>query len=230
VNRRSEAIDRLEGRLGHRFKDRELLERALTHASARTRPREDYERLEFLGDRVLGLIIASALFEDDGDADVGVLTRRLHSLTNGLACARVARDIGLGDALRLPAGETRRGARVLDTILGDACEALIAALFLELGINETSEVVVRLWAPLLAEPLDPDAIDPKTILQEWAAANGRGPPVYRILERTGPAHAPQFTLEAQVAGTAPETASASAVRTAEKAAALALLRRLRASE
>lgn len=227
MSRRSEAIDRLESRLGHRFRDRELLEQALTHASARSRKRGDNERLEFLGDRVLGLIIAASLMDDDVEAEVGVLTRRLHGLTNGQACARVARSISLGEALRMPAGETRRGARALDTILGDACEALIAALYLEMGLTDAKTIVLRLWSTLMAEPLDADLVDPKTILQEWAAANGRGSPVYNILERTGPDHAPRFTLEARIVGEAPETASANAVRVAEKAAALALLRRLR---
>ena len=127
----------------------------------------------------------------------------------------------------MPDGETRRGARALDTILGDACEALIAALYLELGLTETAAIVLRLWSPLMSEPHEAEVVDPKSILQEWAAANGRGAPVYHILERSGPDHAPLFTLEARVEGEAPEMASATAVRAAEKAAALALLRRLR---
>ena len=229
MNRRATAIDTLEARLGHVFADRELIERALTHASARGPRREDNERLEFLGDRVLGLVMASALVGGDGEASVGDLTKRLHGLTNGEACARVAQDIGLGEALRLPAGETKRGARALATVLGDACEALIAALYLEMGLDEAAKIVLRLWAPLLAEPHDADTVDPKTVLQEWAAANGRKPPVYRVLEQTGPAHAPTFTLEVSVEGDAPEVASAGAVRVAEKAAALALLRRLKSS-
>ena len=224
---RTEAVARLEARLGHVFSDRELLERALTHASARGPRRKDNERLEFLGDRVLGLTMATALVGADAEADVGDLTRRLHGLTNGEACARVAQAIGLGEALRLPPGETRRGARELSSILGDACEALIAALYLELGLERAGEIVLDIWAPLLAAPHDPDEIDPKTQLQEWAAANGRPPPAYRVLERAGPAHAPQFTLEVVVAGESPETAMAGQVRTAEKAAALALLKRLK---
>jgi ribonuclease-3 len=228
-SRRAEAIQRLEYQLGHRFHDRTLLERALTHASARGRARSDNEKLEFLGDRVLGLIIAAALAEENRDADVGVMSRRLHSLTNGPACARVAKSAGVGDALRMAAGETRRGARSLDTILGDACEALIAALFLELGFVETSKIVLRLWSPLLAERMDADVVDPKTVLQEWAAANGRDPPGYRVIDKVGPDHAPMFTVEASIQGEPPENARASAVRAAEKAAALALLRRLRPS-
>jgi ribonuclease-3 len=227
MNPRTEAVARLEARLGHAFDDRELLDRALTHASARGPRRKDNERLEFLGDRVLGLIIASALVGADSEAEVGDLTRRLHGLANGEACARVAQSIGLGEALRLPSGETRRGARELTSILGDACEALIAALYLELGLERTAEIVLDLWSPLMAAPHDPDEIDPKTQLQEWAAAHGRPAPAYRVLERAGPAHAPKFTLEVAVAGETPQSATAGQVRSAEKAAALALLKRLR---
>jgi len=114
-------------------------------------------------------------------------------------------------------------------VLGDACEALIAALYLELGLDETTKIVLRQWAPLLAEPHDAEVVDPKTVLQEWAAANRRSAPAYRIVERTGPAHAPHFTLEVSIEGEAPESASAGAVRIAEKAAAFALLRRLKGS-
>jgi len=224
---RAEAVARLEGRLGHVFADRDLIERALTHASARGPRRKDNERLEFLGDRVLGLIIASTLIGADADAEVGDLTRRLHGLVNGEACARVAQAIGLGEAMRLPPGETRRGARELGSILGDACEAVIAALYIELGLERAAEIVLDLWAPLLSAPHDPDEIDPKTRLQEWAAAHGRPPPAYRQLERKGPAHAPNFTVEVVVERETPQTATAGQLRAAEKAAALALLRRLK---
>jgi len=225
---RIEAVARLEARLGHVFADRELLERALTHASARGPRRKDNERLEFLGDRVLGLVIAAALVGADAEAEVGDLTRRLHGLANGEACARVAQAIGLGEALLLPPGETRRGARELTSILGDACEALIAALYLELGLEKAAEIVLDLWTPLMAAPHDPDEIDPKTQLQEWAAAHGRPAPAYRVVERAGPAHAPQFTVEVVIEGETHEVALAGQVRTAEKAAAFALLKRLRA--
>ncbi|HEY2179364.1 MAG TPA: ribonuclease III [Caulobacteraceae bacterium] len=232
MNRRSQAVLEMQDRLGHVFADQALLERALTHASAAagTRRLTDNERLEFLGDRVLGLIIAEALGEREGQASVGVLSTRLHGLVSGEACSRAARSIGLGEAVRLPAGETRRGAREQARILGDACEALIAALYLELGLDGARPIILQLWAPLLAEPHDRAASDPKTELQEWAAATGRGPPVYRILERSGPAHLPTFTVELRVPGERPETASAGALRAAEKAAALALLRRVRTPE
>jgi ribonuclease-3 len=229
MNRRAEAVRELQVRLGHTFADQAILERALTHASAVTGSRRaaHNERLEFLGDRVLGLLIAEELTRREMGAGVGELSTRLHRLVSGEACAHVAHAVGLGDAVRLPAGETRRGARQQRRILGDACEAVIAALYLELGLEAARPIILALWAPLLAEPHDRAASDPKTELQEWAAAAGRGVPVYRMIERSGPAHQPSFTVELAVTGEAPERASAGSLRVAEKAAALALLRRIR---
>ncbi len=229
MNKRLDAIAGLESRLGHVFADRALLEQALTHASVGAGARKplDNERLEFLGDRVLGLIIADHLVALHSEAGAGDLTRRFHALVSGEACARVARSLCLGEALRLPAGESRRGARDHETIIADACEAVIAALYLEIGLERTAAIVLDLWAPLLAEPHDPASSDPKTALQEWAAAQRKSPPRYRILSREGPAHAPLFTLEASVEGAEPVVAQAGSVRAAEKAAALGLLRRAR---
>ncbi|HEY7900546.1 MAG TPA: ribonuclease III [Caulobacteraceae bacterium] len=227
ADRRALAMARLEARLGHVFADRDLIERALTHASARTRTRADNESLEFLGDRVLGLVIADAVAKAHPDASAGELTRRLHGVTNGRACARIARTLDIGEALRLPGGETRRGARLSDTILGDACEAVIAALFRELGYARAARLIEALWAPLLGEPLDREGLDPKTALQEWAAAHGFGAPVYEVVERHGPAHAPTFKVSVQLGDLPVQLATAGAVREAEKAVALALLRHLR---
>jgi ribonuclease-3 len=229
MNRRAEAIATLEARLGHVFTDRELLERALTHASVASGAKKaaDNEPLEFLGDRVLGLIIAQHLFAADADASAGDLTKRFHGLVSGVACAEVARSLNLGAALRLPGGESRRGARDQETIIADACEAVIAALYLELGLGRCATIVLDLWAPLLALPHDPDAANPKSELQEWAAACGRTAPRYRVLAREGPDHQPLFTLEAAIDGVDPVIAQAGSVRAAEKAAALILLRRAR---
>jgi ribonuclease-3 len=219
----------MQVRLGHTFADKALLERALTHASAIAgSPRAaDNESLEFLGDRVLGLVIAEELTRRQTGADVGELSTRLHRLVSGEACARTAHTVGLGEAIRLPAGETRRGARQQRRILGDACEAVIAALYLELGLEGARPIILALWEPLLAEPHDRATSDPKTELQEWAAAAGRGAPAYRMIERSGPAHLPRFTVELAVAGEISVCASGGSLRVAEKAAALALLRRLR---
>jgi ribonuclease-3 len=230
MNRRTAAIEALESRLGHVFADRGLLELALTHASVGGggphRP-PDNERLEFLGDRVLGLAMAEALMEADGDADEGALAKRYAALVSGAACARVARSIGLGEALRMAGADSRRGAREQETLLADGCEALIAALHLELGFAGAARIVRRLWAPLLAEPLDPAAANPKSALQEWAAAAGREAPVYRLVSRTGPDHSPAFVVEVVVEGEPPAQGSGGSLQAAQKAGALALLERRR---
>lgn len=227
MNRRTAAIAALEERLNYIFVDRVLLERALTHASAGDGSGKllDNDRLEFLGDRVLGLVMAERLMGESETADAGELSKRFHGLVSGQACARVARAVGLGDALRLQGGESRRGARDHDTILADGCEALIAALYLERGLSGAAEVILALWAPLLDEPVDLAAANPKSELQEWIAAQGKSPPVYRVLGRQGPDHHPSFSVEVVVAGAEPVTAVAGSVRAAEKSAALALLRR-----
>jgi ribonuclease-3 len=231
MNRRLAAIGALETRLGYVFGDRELLERALTHASATGGSARivSNERLEFLGDRVLGLIIADALVGRDADANVGDLSKRLHVLVSGDVCAQVARAIGLGDALRLQGAPSDLGARDNTTILADACEALIAALYLELGLERTSSVVLSLWERFLSEPLDLGLVNPKSELQEWAAACGHSQPVYRVLGRSGPDHRPVFTVEVSLENIAPATAEGGSVRVAEKAAALSLLKRERSS-
>lgn len=230
-DRRAEAKRKLEARLGHRFADPSLLERALTHASVGSGARKiaDNERLEFLGDRILGLVIAEALFTRDPEASVGELSKRLHGLVSGDSCAQVARDLGVGAALRLPAGESRRGARAQDAILADACEALIAALYLDGGVESARRTVLELWSGLLDAPHDPAEASPKSELQEWLAARGAAAPSYRVVTRSGPDHSPRFTVQVAADGLS-ETAEASSVRAAEKAGALALLRALRARE
>jgi ribonuclease-3 len=231
MNRRLAAIEALEKRLGYAFGDRELLERALTHASATggSARIESNERLEFLGDRVLGLIIADALVGRDEAANVGDLSKNLHVLVSGEICAQVARAVGLGDALRLQGAPPAQGGRDNTTILADACEALIAALYLELGLERTTSIVLTLWDRFLSEPIDLGAINPKSELQEWAAASGHSQPVYRVLARSGPDHRPEFTVEVSVGSFPPVTAGGGSVRIAEKAAALALLTRERSS-
>ena len=229
MNRRLDAIEALETRLGYAFGDRELLERALTHASAAGGSAKiaSNERLEFLGDRVLGLIIADALVDRDEAASVGDLSKSLHVLVSGETCAQVAREIGLGDALRLQGASPAMGVRDNSTILADACEALIAALYMELGLERTSSIVLMLWERFLSEPLDLGLINPKSELQEWAAATGLAQPAYRVLARSGPDHRPVFTVEVFIEDLSSVTAEGGSVRNAEKAAALALLARER---
>ncbi|HZZ90787.1 MAG TPA: ribonuclease III [Caulobacteraceae bacterium] len=224
MDRRAAAVADLEGRLGYRFTDRALLERALTHASV-GHGAPDNERLEFLGDRVLALVMAETLLALDPGADAGPLSKRLHVLVNRDSCAAVGRALGIGPALRLPGGETKRGARDQARFLADACEALVGAVYLEAGLDAARERILSLWADLLAAPHDERSANPKSRLQEWAAEAGRGAPAYRLVARSGPDHAPVFTVEATVEGAAPATASAGSRQAAEKAAALALLER-----
>ena len=140
-------------------------------------------------------------------------------------CADIGRTLGIGPALRLPGGETRRGAREQARFLADACEAVIGALYLDAGLEAARERVLALWAQLLDAPHDERSANPKSRLQEWAAAAGRGAPVYRLVSRAGPDHAPVFTVEAAVSGAEPAEASAGSRQAAEKAAALVLLER-----
>ena len=224
MDRRAEAIDDLERRLGYVFTDRALLERALTHASV-GKGAPDNERLEFLGDRVLALIVSEALLQRAPTAEAGPLSKRLHVLVSREACADVGRSLGVGLALRLPGGETRRGARDQPRFLADACEALIGALYLEAGLQTARERVLAAWASLLESPHDERHANPKSRLQEWAAAAGRGTPAYRLISSEGPDHAPRFTIEVEVAGAGAARATAGSRQAAEKAAALALLER-----
>jgi ribonuclease-3 len=227
MNARTAAVAELEAVIGHRFADRELLERALTHASVGDGARmvSHYERLEFLGDRVLNLMAAERLMARDAEAREGDLSRLLASLVNAHACARVARRIGLAPALRLSASATKVGARESDNVLGDACEALIGALYLDGGLDVARRFFLTAWEEEVAALEDPRIKDPKTRLQEWAQARGLPLPAYSLVSRDGPDHAPCFTVEVRLAGYDPQTAPGRSKQDAEKAAALALLRR-----
>jgi len=224
MDRRIAAIADLETRLGYSFNDRALLERALTHSSVGNGA-PDNERLEFLGDRVLALVMAETLLVRDPAAEAGPLSKRLHVLVSRDACAEVGRELGVGPALRLPGGETRRGAREQARFLADACEALIGAVYLDGGFDAARGRVLLLWAEQLDSPHDERTANPKSRLQEWAAASGRGAPSYSLVSRTGPDHAPVFTVAAAIDGASPAQASAGSRQAAEKAAALALLER-----
>jgi ribonuclease III len=227
MNLRAEAVANLERRLGHSFSDRSLLERALTHSSVGhgARAVEDNERLEFLGDRVLGLIVANDLFRRFPEAPEGELSSRLHALVSRDVCALVAERLGVPEALRLAPGETKSGGRYKKTILGDACEALIGAVFLDAGFEAAHAIFGPLWAEEIERLAPLTVLNPKSRLQEWAAGAGRTPPIYAVVGREGPDHAPRFTVRVALAGFEPAQGEGGSRQDAEKATARALLER-----
>ncbi len=224
---RQPAIAALEARLGWTFRDRDLLERALTHAGAASggRKLQDNQRLEFLGDRVLGLLTAERLSEALPDDDEGQLSMRLHTLVEKSACARAARAIGLGAALRLSPGDVKLGNRDSDSILGDACEALLGALYLDAGLERTREIWRTMWGEQFDSRPSQGATHPKSKLQTLTLARVGALPMYSVVERTGPDHAPRFTVEVAVVGLDPVRAEGGSRQEAEKAAAAAMLAR-----
>jgi ribonuclease III len=229
MNARTEAVAELQRRLGHEFSDRALLDRALTHASVgeggmpHGKPVPDNQRMEFLGDRVLGLLVADRLCRDFPEADEGQLSSRLHSLVDKTACARVGHRLDLGAALRLSPGETKTGGRRKDGIVADAVEAVLAAVWLDGGIDAARAVFERAWAEELAAPAAPRLANPKSALQEWSQAQGRPLPSYEVIKRTGSDHAPTFTVQVSIKGLEPLTAQGRSRQEAEKAAAVAML-------
>lgn len=214
-----------EGRIGHHFARPALLVRAVTHASIGSQTRPDNQRLEFLGDRVLGLVMAEALLSADADASEGQLAPRFNALVRKETCADVARAIGLGDVMKLGRSEMLSGGRRKEALLGDALEALIAAIYMDGGFDAAKAVVLRLWGDRILA-VDHDARDPKTALQEWAQARGMNPPSYVQTGREGPDHQPIFTVEVVLDNGAREVSRAGSKRLAEQQAARSLLSRL----
>jgi ribonuclease-3 len=215
----------LEARIGHSFTTPELLVRAVTHASLSSQTRPDNQRLEFLGDRVLGLVMAEALLEADPAASEGQLAPRFNAMVRKETCADVARVIGLGDVMKLGRSEMLSGGRRKEALLGDAMEALIAAVYLDGGFDAARSLILALWAERIGT-VDHDARDPKTALQEWAQARGMTPPSYTQTGRSGPDHQPIFTVEVVLDNGAREMAQAGSKRIAEQQAARTLLARL----
>jgi ribonuclease-3 len=216
----------LEARLGYAFKDRALLKKALTHASVRqaSAKRRDNERLEFLGDRVLGLAVAELLSAVYPAASEGELARLYNRLVRGGTCAEVARALDLGPSLVLSDSEAGSGGRDKDTILADACEALLGAVFLEAGYETARDLVREHWSVKL-KGTPAEAADAKSALQEWAQGKGLSLPEYVEVDRQGPDHAPRFTSEVRIKGTKPARGEGASKRAAEQAAATALLAR-----
>jgi len=214
-------------RLGYDFVQGEVLQSALTHGSVATPARGDNQRLEFLGDRVLGLVMAEALLEADPAAAEGLLAPRFNALVRKETCAEIARSVGLGDVLRLGRSEMLSGGRRKEALLGDAMEAVIAAVYVDGGLDAARDMILRLWGDRIAS-VKADARDPKTALQEWAQGRGMPPPRYEQMGRSGPDHAPVFTIRVVLDTGDDETAQARTKRQAEQAAAQALLARLEA--
>ncbi len=221
----------LDAALGHKFKDRGLLDKALTHSSVRSNGRaatrgglSDNQRLEFLGDRVLGLVVAELLTETFPHANEGDLARRFNHLVRGETCAVVARSWAIGSHLILSESEADSGGRDKENILADACEAILAAIFIEAGFDTARKIVRQHWTPLL-NTLPTEPADAKSTLQEWAQAQGLPVPVYREIKREGPDHAPVFTAEVRIDHKRGATGSGANKRAAEQEAATALLLR-----
>jgi ribonuclease-3 len=222
------AIRALERRIGHEFSNRELLLTALTHASAIgdfTEPlRANYQRLEFLGDRVLALVIAEMLLEAFPRATEGELAQRLTGLVRNESCAEVAVALDLGQAIRLGGGEVQSGGRKKAAILGDVCEAVIGALHLDGGVEAARRFVVAQWRERMLNSHGP-LRDAKTTLQEWVQAKGLPTPTYTIVDRRGPDHAPIFVIEVSVDKAPPARGEGHSRREAEQEAATNVLRR-----
>jgi ribonuclease-3 len=228
VSKRPKAeLSTLEARLGHVFGDASLAARALTHVSAPATAQErgqSYQRLEFLGDRVLGVVVAEMLYKAYPQASEGELSMRLAKLVRRETCAAIAEEWDVGPYLVMGQGEARAGGRKKAAILSDICESLIGAVFLDGGFEAARDLVQRSWRARMDADLEPER-DAKTAVQEWAQARALASPRYVEVERSGPAHAPQFVMQVELEGFEPERGAASSKRAAEQAAAQAFLNR-----
>lgn len=240
---RKPALEQLQQALGHKFADAKVLEEALVHPSAnprRSRAKSaraktaepaaptvrDYNRLEFIGDRVLGLVVATLLAERFPQAEAGELALRYNALVKQESLARFAQSLGLGDFIQLSRSERDSGGAGKPAILADACEAVVAALYLDGGLKVAERFVRRYMEPLLGEVTNGAAKDPKTALQEWAAARGMAAPRYEIVSTEGPPHEPRFTVAVKLGSGDPAKGQGGSKRAAEQEAAGRLLDRL----
>ena len=229
MSHKSKGHAKLEARLGHKFADPELLHRALTHSSAVAPARriaQSYQRLEFLGDRVLGLVVADMLYRKMPRATEGDLSRSLNALVRKETCAAVARGIDLGVDLNLGESEARTGGAEKDAILGDVMEAVIGAIYVDAGLAPAYEIVERLFGAHIGDAGATRA-DANTALHEWAHGRGLEPPAYLEVARTGPDHAPEFTIAIKLGGYPELTATGPSKKLAEHKAAEAFLVRER---
>lgn len=218
------ALETLEARIGHRFNNRALLQEALTHGSALdgARVKRSYDRLEFLGDRVLGLVVSERLLAENKSIEEGELAPRYNALVNKHACAAAARAADLGAAVVLSPSEEANGGRGKEAILADICESVIAAIYLDAGLEAARAFVHRFWGEAF-DGVKATPRDAKTALQEWAAAKKKGLH-YHVVDQTGPEHAPHFVIDAVVDGFPPSRGEGGSKRDAQRAAATAFLR------
>lgn len=220
-------LKRLEEALGHHFENQDLLIQALTHSSAAPSRAGSNERFEFLGDRVLGLAVAGLLLETFPDEDEGALGYRFSALARAESLARVANHIGLAAHILLSESEEESGGRENASLLADCCEAVIAALYLDGGLDAAEAFIHRHWRPLMAEdPVPPK--DAKTVLQEWAQSKGLPLPDYRVIAQKGPAHAPRFTIEVTLHEMKPASGQGTSKQAAEQEAAGVMVKRIEA--
>lgn len=218
-------LDELQKLLGHEFGHLDVLRRAVTHASAEPRAWNAYERLEFLGDRVLALVLAEHLLDRFPHEREGAIAKRHVGLVRREALAEIARQIDLGRYLIVSKGETEAGVRESETILSDAMEAVIGALYLDGGLEVVRRFILRCWNPLVEAERRPPQ-DAKTTLQEWAQARRLPLPAYETVGRDGPAHAPEFTVRVTVEGFPPESGRGKSKRLAEQDAAGKMMAKL----
>jgi ribonuclease-3 len=217
----------IEQRLGHKFADMSLLTTAFTHVSALKSSRgrgDSYQRLEFLGDHVLGLVVSDMLYRAFPKADEGELSKRLADLVRKETCIDVAKSLDLLEGIKLGAVGAGAGARLRSSVLGDICEAVIGAVYLDGGYAAAAAFVERNWTERMRKPVRP-LRDPKTVLQEWAQGKGLPTPVYREVERTGPHHDPRFRVAVELPGLDASEGVGGSKRAAEKAAASAMIAR-----
>ena len=214
----------LEALIGYTFKDKVRIDRATTHSSALAGKGGNYERLEFLGDRVLGLCVAEFLFETFKDAKEGELSVRLNQLVSAESCARISDDLGLHKFIRTGADVKKLTGKAMLNVRADVVESLIAAIYLDGGLEAARGFILRHWHERAASA-DGGRRDAKTELQEWAHAKFATTPAYRVNDRSGPDHDPRFTVTVEIAGLAPETGVERSKRAAEQVAATKMLER-----
>lgn len=215
--------DEIAKRIGYRFKDKALLRHALTHASTK-RKQDDYERLEFLGDRVLGLVVAEDLFRSHPGHREGHMSARHSQLVRGETCAEAGRALALEDFIVMGHTEMTKGMNLNATVLGDVVEALIAGIYLDGGLDAAKEFILRNWQPFMESPATVEK-DAKTFLQEWALARALPIPAYGVISREGPQHAPVFVVAVEIAGHEPMPGTGKNKRIAEQDAATKFLSR-----